>query len=58
MNCFTYDGKMLSKNRFSANPKLVAGFENMNDLNEIKQHLKKHDSQIDDSKINKLFNFL
>lgn len=30
----------------------------LNDLNEIKQHLKKHDSQIDDSKINKLFNFL
>lgn len=26
----------------------------LNDLNEIKQHLKKHDDQIDDSKINKL----
>lgn len=26
----------------------------LNDLNEIKQHLKKHDDQIDDSKINYL----
>lgn len=42
MNCFTYDGKMLSKNRFSANPKLVAGFENMNDLNEIKQGISNY----------------
>lgn len=30
----------------------------LNDLNEIKQHLKKHDDQIDDSKINKLNNLI